>query len=565
MGPAVIEQCKHATWPGPLSVVASLTSGSFPRILSPAILYNHGGNIGAEQPWLSGKEANRPALWVECTALPLHRCHGLWFSLGFLVPLFIALSSPPFSFKCDAFSEHSMAECDRSAAGRFRPWPPFSAATLRRKLLDAVACGASGHRRRRKEDLCSLASRPTTRRLEELMRAEEPESCSDRGAEAETRRKIGAFEELQRAAGLLQLGDGDGELDRRKEAAAEVRRLAKDDPGARKTFATLGAIPPLVAMLDSKDSELHLAALYALLNLGIGNDLNKAAAVKAGAVHKMLNLIESGSSPSVSEAIVANFLSLSALDSNKPVVGASGAIPFLMSAFKSGNSTARQDALRALFNLSIASSNAPRLVDAGLVPALFASIGDMEVSERALTALSNLVATGDGRRAVSRCTDAVPTLVDVLGWCDAAGCQEKAAHVLMVMAHKGGPCDRAAMVEAGAVSALLELTLLGSPLAQKRASRVLEVLTVDKGKKVTSAAASSAVAVSAPLSVATAAEGKGDDRMSEERRAVRELVQQSLHSNMRRITRRANLPQDFGLSERFTALTTTSATKSLPF
>ncbi|CAL9753866.1 unnamed protein product [Musa acuminata subsp. burmannicoides] len=458
-----------------------------------------------------------------------------------------------------------MAECDRSAAARFRPWPPFSAATLRRKLLDAVACGASGHRRGRKEDLCSLASRPTTRRLEELMRAEEPESCSDRGAEAETRRKIGAFEELQRAAGLLQLGDGDGELDRRKEAAAEVRRLAKDDPGARKTFATLGAIPPLVAMLDSKDSELHLAALYALLNLGIGNDLNKAAAVKAGAVHKMLNLIESGSSPSVSEAIVANFLSLSALDSNKPVVGASGAIPFLMSAFKSGNSTARQDALRALFNLSIASSNAPRLVDAGLVPALFASIGDMEVSERALTALSNLVATGDGRRAVSRCTDAVPTLVDVLGWCDAAGCQEKAAHVLMVMAHKGGPCDRAAMVEAGAVSALLELTLLGSPLAQKRASRVLEVLTVDKGKKVTSAAASGAVAVSAPLSVATAAEGKGDDRMSEERRAVRELVQQSLHSNMRRITRRANLPQDFGLSERFTALTTTSATKSLPF
>ena len=59
---------------------------------------------------------------------------------------------------------------------------------------------------------------------------------------------------------------------------------------------------------------------------------NKAAIIKAGAVHKMLKIIETPHllNPSVSEAIVANFLSLSALDSNKPIIDSSGAIPFLV-------------------------------------------------------------------------------------------------------------------------------------------------------------------------------------------------------------------------------------------
>ncbi|KAG1347895.1 putative U-box domain-containing protein 13 [Cocos nucifera] len=129
----------------------------------------------------------------------------------------------------------------------------------------------------------------------------------------------------------------------------------------------LGAIPPLVGMLDSPDIDFQISALYALLILGIGNDLNKVAVVKAGAVHKMLSLIELGSSLLVSEAIIVNFLGLTALDSNKPIIGSSGAIPFLVGAFKNpsatarggGSSQARHDALQALFNLSIAAANTP--------------------------------------------------------------------------------------------------------------------------------------------------------------------------------------------------------------
>ena len=51
---------------------------------------------------------------------------------------------------------------------------------------------------------------------------------------------------------------------------------------------------------------------------------------------------------------------------------------------------------------------------------------------------------------------------------DEAGCQKKAAYVLMVLAHRSYG-DRAAMAEAGARSVLLsglrELTLVGTALA----------------------------------------------------------------------------------------------------
>lgn len=174
-----------------------------------------------------------------------------------------------------------MAKCERgdagflAAAGGFRLWPVFSAAAFRRKLLEAMLCGVSTHRRKGGAAFASREQRPRNRseRLAELLRAEVSVAGCD-GAEAETRRRIVVFEELERVVGRLQSGGG-GNVggDRRKEAAGEVRRFAKDDAEARKTLAMLGAIPPLVGMLDSRDVDLQISALYALLNLGIGNDL----------------------------------------------------------------------------------------------------------------------------------------------------------------------------------------------------------------------------------------------------------------------------------------------------
>ncbi|KAK3438025.1 hypothetical protein EUGRSUZ_C02665 [Eucalyptus grandis] len=507
-----------------------------------------------------------------------------------------------------------------AATGTGRLWPSFSGSAVRHRILDAFRCGggsfSSSRRRRRKppeapprpdpdpgppppppppppapargpKTLATFVSK--SEKLSDLLQLAEIHEQQE--THVETRKKVEALEKLKRVVRDLQDAEGEegeaGEAadreEKRREGARNVRLLAKEDSEARTTLAMLGAIPPLVGMLDSSDLDSQIASLYALLNLGIGNDMNKAAIVKAGAVHKMLKLIESPEEtidPSISEAIVANFLGLSALDSNKPIIGLSGAIPFLVNTLidvdRKSSPQAKQDALRALYNLSILPSNVCIIIETDLVPFLMNALGDMEISERILSILSNIVSTPEGRKAISRVKDAFPILVDIINWTDSPDCQEKASYILMVMAHKAYN-DRQAMIEAGIVSALLELTLLGSTLAQKRASRILECLRVDKGKQISESygGSSMSAAVSAPIcgasSTALSVNGgtkesmEDEDMMSEEKKAVKQLVQQSLQSNMRRIVKRANLPQDFVPSDHLKTLTASSTSKSLPF
>lgn len=479
---------------------------------------------------------------------------------------------------------------NRMPGGNLRIWTSFSGAALRRKIFDTVRCGGTRHRRResgvstivesmeRKSTETLTDQKQRSQKLAVLLRlSDSPENAVD-ASEVDIKKRTEALEELKRVVKRLQL---DAHDEQKKVAAGDVRRLAKEDAEARTTLAMLGAIPPLIQMLDSGDIDSQIASLYALLNLGIGNDANKAAIVRAGTVHKMLKLMESQKeypNPCVCDAIVANFLGLSALDLNKPIIGSSGAIPFIVETLKNidnrSSYQAKQDSIRALYNISICPSNVSVILETDLIPFLLNTLGDMEVSERVLSILSNIVSTPEGRKAISQVPDSIPILMDVLNWTDSPGCQEKASYVLMVMAHKAYG-DRLAMIENGIVSSLLELMLIGSTLAQKRASRILETLRTDKGKQVScSFNGGLGAAVSAPLYGSSSSADQNqdskdcldeEDMMSEERKAVNQLVQQSLQSNMRRIVKRANLPQDFVPSDHFKSLALSSTSKSLPF
>ncbi|KAF3498177.1 hypothetical protein DY000_02057050 [Brassica cretica] len=431
----------------------------------------------------------------------------------------------------------------------------FSRSTFRRLILDAISCGGSSRHQRelqQDEDKTTIGGDDLATKSEKLC-----DLLNLTKMETKKKKKEETLEILKRVAKDLQAEET--EREKKVMAASEVRLLAKDDAEARVTLAMLGAIPPLVSMIDdSQNEDALIASLYALLNLAIGNDANKEAIVRGGAVHKMLKLIESSKPPpnqAISEAIVANFLGLSALDSNKPIIGSSGAIIFLARALKTSSSQAREDALRALYNLSIHHQNVSFILETDLVPFLLNALGDMEVSERILSVLTNVVSVSEGRKAVGEAVEAFPILVDVLNWNDSEKCQEKAVYILMLMAHKGYG-DRRAMIEAGIESSLLELTLVGSPLVQRRASRILESLrAVDKGKQV-SAPVYGITCSSSSSSLSR--ERNREIRMSDERRAVQQLVQQSLQSNMKRIVKRANFPQDF-------VTTSQHFTKSLTF
>jgi hypothetical protein len=65
--------------------------------------------------------------------------------------------------------------------------------------------------------------------------------------------------------------------------------------------------------------------------------------------------------------------------------------------------------------LSITPANTPHLQAVGLTPVLVASVRDTPVTGRSLTLLYNLVAPyPEGRRAMNRVPNAVPSLVDML-------------------------------------------------------------------------------------------------------------------------------------------------------
>ncbi|XP_051136856.1 U-box domain-containing protein 4-like [Andrographis paniculata] len=445
-------------------------------------------------------------------------------------------------------------------------------------VIESVRC-RGGHQRREQKKV-KVKKHSGSERLSELLKQQE---WWENGEEQEeVRKKEQVLEGLKKVAKKLQQQISMEEM---LEGATEVRKLTKDNPQSRTTLALLGVIPPLVSMLDDQDPTfvIQIAALYALLNLSIANDANKAAIVKAGAIHKMIKLIQSPNEAAnhlaLSEAAVANFLGLSALDSNKPIIGSSGAIPFLVHILKDLDKTispqAKQDSMRALCNLSISPPNIHVMLETDVIPYLFANLADMDLGERILSILSNIVSVPEGRKAISTIPDAFPILIDIFNWVDSPGCQEKASYILMVMAHKSYG-DRQAMVDAGVVSSLLELTLLGSTLAQKRASRILECLRVEKGKQICGGGSASNITLSAPLygtdrqkqalEEQEEEQHEDDEMMSQEKKAVKQLVQQSLQNNMNRMVKRANLPHDFVPSDHFkAALAPSSTSKSLPF
>lgn len=152
----------------------------------------------------------------------------------------------------------------------------ISASSIRRIIFDAVSCGGtSRHRHRHRDELhndirYASVSHKEKRHVEE----EKHEKLLDllnvpvHATDAESKKKEEMLLELKRVVKELREEDST----KRRMAAARVRLLTKDDAEARVSLAMLGAISPLVGMLDSEDVHSQIDSLYALLNIGIGND-----------------------------------------------------------------------------------------------------------------------------------------------------------------------------------------------------------------------------------------------------------------------------------------------------
>ncbi|XP_052157280.1 uncharacterized protein LOC127775021 [Oryza glaberrima] len=349
-----------------------------------------------------------------------------------------------------------------------------------------------------------------------------------------------------------------GTAEERAEAAGEVGRLARSDEGRKRLLPELGVVPPLVSMLaDARGggAGARMAAAGALLELARGAHRNKVHIVQAGLLKK-LPLLMDDKDMSRSQELALLLLSISSLVNTDFPLASSELLPFLVAVLSADDAPAdtKLPCLGALHNLSAKLEHVRDVASSGAVRALLALSLDRKTSEAALSVLGDLAATAAGREEMEEDEAAPRALVEAMTWHDAPRCQEHAAYLAMVLAH-GSRLQRRRMRRLGVVQALLEVSLLGSPLAQRRAAKILQWFKEEGQDRIR--------AHSGPrMEGASSASCDGGGEGAKDRRnAVDRIVKQSLDRNMKSILRRATASVDLTSVK---LLVGSSSSKSLP-
>lgn len=133
---------------------------------------------------------------------------------------------------------------------------------------------------------------------------------------------------------VADLDGGSCSLEAQRQAALELRLLAKNQSENRLRIARAGAVRPLVALVSSSDLQLQEYSVTALLNLSLCDE-NKDLIARAGAAKPLVWALRTGTSTTRGNAACA-LLRLAQVDHHKGPIGRSGAIPALVDLLETG-------------------------------------------------------------------------------------------------------------------------------------------------------------------------------------------------------------------------------------
>lgn len=248
-------------------------------------------------------------------------------------------------------------------------------------------------------------------------------------------------------------------------------------------------------------------------------------------------------------------LSISSLHNSQVPINLSKIVPLVISIIESdSNFATKQLCLGTLYNLSTMLNNAGTLVSNGVINNLLRYSSVKETSEKALATLGNLVVTLMGKKALESNLLVPENLIEIMTWEDKPKSQELSIYILMVLAHQSS-MQRLKMAEAGIVHVLLQVSLLGTTLARKRALKLLQWFKDERQTRMGphSGPQTRKLSIGSPINHNEAREGK---------RLMKNMVRQSLYKNLETITRRANADEG---SSKLKFLATSSSSKSLPY
>ncbi|KAH6772972.1 plant U-box 9 [Perilla frutescens var. frutescens] len=270
-------------------------------------------------------------------------------------------------------------------------------------------------------------------------------------------------------------------LPQQKEAAKELRLLTKRTPSVRALFGeSADAIPKLLAPLSQSKSDikayqdLQEDIIPTLLNVSIHDSNKKHVAETPTVIPILIDAVRSGTVETRSNAAAALF-TLSALDSNKSLIGKSGAMKPLLDLLDEGHPLAMKDVASAIFSMCLLHENKVRAVRDGGVGVILKKIKSrMHVDE--LLAILAMLSTN--QKAIEELIElaAVPCLFSIIRETSCARTKENCIAILHIVCFSDRSTWKEMREEENMHHTISELTQNGTSRAKRKANGILERL-----------------------------------------------------------------------------------------
>ncbi|XP_057964050.1 U-box domain-containing protein 9 [Malania oleifera] len=291
----------------------------------------------------------------------------------------------------------------------------------------------------------------------------------------------GGGTEIERDHFLSLLGKMSSSLPEKKEAAKELRLLTKRMPSFRALFSeSVSTIPQLLSPLAQSKSEsqvhydLQEDLVTTLLNISIHDNNKKLVAETPMAIPSLIDALKFGTIQTRTNAAAA-FFTLSALDSNKELIGKSGALKPLIDLLEEGHLLAMKDVAAAIFNLCILHENKARAVKGGAVRVILQKImSNVQVDEL----LAILAMLSGNHRAVEEMGElgAVPCLLGIVRESTCGRNKENCIAILYTVCFNDRTRLKEIREEEKTYGTISQLGQNGTSRAKRKANAILERL-----------------------------------------------------------------------------------------
>ncbi|KAL6563486.1 hypothetical protein OROGR_002445 [Orobanche gracilis] len=267
-------------------------------------------------------------------------------------------------------------------------------------------------------------------------------------------------------------------LSDQKDAAKELRQLTKRSPSFRALFSeSPDAISKLLSPLSETRSEDAISTLQediitALLNLSIHDDNKKLVAETPKVIPLLVYALKSGTIQTRTNAS-ATLFTLSALDSNKTLIGKSGALKPLIELLDEGDPLAMTDVASAIFNLCIVHGNKSRAVSDGAVRVIMKKImSGIHVDEL----LSVIAVLSTSQRAIEEMVElgAVSCFLNIIRETSCARSKENCIAILCTICNNDRSKLKEIREEENRHGSISQLASNGTSRAKRKASGILE-------------------------------------------------------------------------------------------